>query len=90
MNRFDKPRYKKPKSTRLVSFSAIALGFLTIPGCTITHKIEPSDKPFIVNMNINHEVKVKIEEQNQDILNLEQEYLKQKKAEAAPQQKKAT
>jgi hypothetical protein len=31
-------------------------------------------------MNINHEVRVKVEEQNQDLLNLEQEYVKKKAA----------
>ena len=53
------------------------LGF---EGCMLHHKIEPSDKPLVVNLNvkIDHEIRVKIKEQNQDILNLEEEYLKKK------------
>ncbi len=52
------------------------------PGCAIRHTIEPSDKPLVVNLNvkIDHEVKVKVEEQHQDLLNLEEEYLKSKKS----------
>lgn len=45
--------------------------------CTHHVKIEPSDKPFVVNLNvkIDHEVKLQIKEQNQDLLNLEDEVL---------------
>jgi len=48
--------------------------------CTHHVKIEPSDKPFVVNLNvkIDHEVKLEIEEKNQDILNLEDEVLSKK------------
>ena len=54
---------------------------LFFSGCTLRHQIEPSDKPLVVNLNvkIDHEIRVKIREENQDILNLEQEYLKKKK-----------
>lgn len=55
---------------------------LFLASCTLRHKIEPSDKPLIVNLNvkIDHEIRVKIKEQNQDLLNLEEEYLKKQKA----------
>jgi hypothetical protein len=48
--------------------------------CAIKHTIEPSDKPLIVNLNvkIDHEVKVKVQEENRDLLDLEEEYLKSK------------
>lgn len=58
------------------------LALLLLVGCTIKHQIEPSEKPFQVNLNvkIDHEVKVKIAEQNKDFLNLEEEYMKKQKA----------
>lgn len=45
--------------------------------CTHHVKIEPSDKPFVVNLNvkIDHEVKLQIKEQNEDLLNLEEDVL---------------
>lgn len=51
--------------------------FLGIGACTHKVKIEPSDKPFIVNLNVNidHKIRVDIEENNQDLLNLEEEVL---------------
>lgn len=62
----------------------IALAVLTLllgTSCTLRHKIEPSDKPLVVNLNvkIDHEIRVKIKEQNQDLLNLEEEVLKKQK-----------
>lgn len=55
----------------------IAILSLFASSCTHHVKIEPSDKPFIVNLNvkIDHEVKLQIEEQNEDLLNLEDEVL---------------
>ena len=66
-----------------MKYLSAALVALSFAGCTITHKIEPSDKPIVVNMNINHEIKLKIEQENQDLLNLEQDFLeaKEKKSE---------
>lgn len=57
-----------------------AVVVLTFGACVLHHRIEPSDKPLVVNLNvkIDHEIRVKIKEQNQDILNLEDEYLKKK------------
>ncbi len=53
-------------------------------GAACTHKvqIEPSDKPFIVNLNvkIDHEVRYKVESQNEDLLNLEDRVIKKKPA----------
>lgn len=62
----------------------LALALLTLffgTSCTLRHKIEPSDKPLVVNLNvkIDHEIRVKIKEQNQDLLNLEEEVLKKQK-----------
>lgn len=59
----------------------VSLGImLLVAGCVLHHRIEPSDKPLIVNLNvkIDHEIKVKLKEQNKDLLNLEEEYLKKK------------
>ena len=49
-------------------------------GCAMKHTIEPSKEPIVVNLNvkIDHEIRVKIKEQNEDILNLEEEYKKKK------------
>lgn len=55
---------------------------VALSSCTLSHRIEPSDKPLVVNLNvkIDHEIRVKIKEQNEDILNLEDEYLKKAKS----------
>ncbi len=53
----------------------VAVGLVLITtACTHKVQIEPSEKPFIVNLNVkvDHEIKMKIEEQNQDLLNLEE------------------
>jgi len=52
-----------------------------VPACTHHVKIEPSEKPFVVNLNvkIDHEVKLEIEEKNQDLLGLEDEVLAKEK-----------
>ena len=49
------------------------LALLAVLSCTHKVQIEPSDKPFLVNLNlkIDHEIKMKIEQDNQDLLNLE-------------------
>jgi len=56
----------------------VALWFVV--GCTLSHRIEPSDKPLIVNLNvkIDHKIEIRIRDENQDLLNLEEEYLKKK------------
>lgn len=48
---------------------------LALPACTHKVQIEPSDKPFVVNLNVrvDHEIKHKIEKENEDLLNLEDE-----------------
>jgi hypothetical protein len=65
---------------RLVTFSIVVLAAAALSGCTMRHTIEPSDKPIVVNLNvkIDHEIKVKIRDENQDLLNLEDEVLKKK------------
>ena len=69
------------KSIRILSGGIILVGLISFAGCTLRHEIEPSDKPLVVNLNvkIDHEIRVKIKEQNEDILNLEEEYLKENK-----------
>ena len=49
--------------------------------CTHKVQIEPSDKPFVVNLNvkIDHEVRHKVESQNEDLLNLEDQVTPHKK-----------
>ena len=51
------------------------LGLFVLGACTHKVQIEPSDKPFVVNLNvkIDHEIRNKIEKDNQDLLNLEPE-----------------
>lgn len=53
---------------------------LAFSGCTHKVQIEPSDKPFVVNLNVkvDHEIKMKMEDENRDLLNLEQEALPKK------------
>jgi hypothetical protein len=50
-------------------------------GCVTRVKIEPSDKPFVVNLNvkIDHDIRVKIEDQNKDLINLEDQVMTPKK-----------
>ena len=50
--------------------------------CVHRVQIEPSDKPFVVNLNVkvDHEIRVKIEDQNKDLLDLETEAIKSKKS----------
>ena len=63
------------------TFGIVALSIAAaLAGCTMRHTIEPSDKPIVVNLNvkIDHEIRVKIRDENQDLLNLEDEVLKKK------------
>jgi len=59
----------------------VLLGLVGTQACTHHFMIEPSDKPFVVNLNvkIDHEVKLQIQEKNQDLLNLEDQVLSDKK-----------
>ena len=62
------------------SYSPIIGALLVLATCSTKIKIEPSDKPFIVNLNvkIDHEIRVKLEEKNKDLIHLEDEVLKNK------------
>lgn len=64
---------------KLESFIFSVLIFGT--ACTHKVQIEPSDKPFVVNLNVkvDHEIRHKVESQNSDLLNLETETLKESK-----------
>ena len=58
---------------RFFGFWLISTGLLV--QCTHKVQIEPSDKPFVVNLNVkvDHEIRHKIEKQNDDLLSLEGE-----------------
>lgn len=73
-------RMNMARLLKLLSVSS-AFCLLFVAACTLKHKIEPSDKPFVVNLNIkiDHEIRMKIKEESQDILNMEEEYLKKQK-----------
>lgn len=66
--------------SRLSRFLGWSLLSLAAVSCTLRHRIEPSDKPLVVNLNvkIDHEIQVKIREQNEDLLNLEEQYIEKK------------
>ncbi len=63
-------------------FRRLGLAMVLASGAACTHKvqIEPSDKPFVVNLNVkvDHEVRHKVESQNEDLLNLEDQVIKKK------------
>ena len=65
---------------RFATIGLLAFGTAFLAGCTMRHTIEPSDKPIIVNLNvkIDHEIRIKVRDENQDLLNLEEEVLKKK------------
>ncbi len=67
------------KQIRIYAVAVLAMG----AGLSCTHRvqIEPSDKPFVVNLNVkvDHEVRYKVEAQNEDLLNLEDQVLKKSK-----------
>ncbi|NBX76288.1 MAG: YnbE family lipoprotein [Proteobacteria bacterium] len=66
---------------RLKEFLSLAVVSTALISCTHKVQIEPSDKPFLVNLNlkIDHEIKMKIEQDNEDLLNLEKNVGKRKK-----------
>jgi hypothetical protein len=54
----------KYSSIYIVSIS-ILLGSLSLSGCTPTVKIEPPDKPIVINLNvkIEHEIRIKVDKE---------------------------
>ncbi len=53
----------------------VALAALTVAGaCQPTVKIEPPDKPIVINLNIKieHEIRVKVEKSVEDLLRTEE------------------
>lgn len=46
------------------------IGALAFSACTITHKVEPSDKPIKIDMNVNitQEIRVKLEKPVEDLI----------------------
>ncbi len=80
-----KPNYINHKYLDFKIFKIIGVLFVAAGGlsfCTHHVMIEPSDKPFVVNLNvkIDHEVRLQIKEQNEDLLNLEEEVLEDSKS----------
>lgn len=57
---------------------AVLLG-LALPGC-MTVRIEPSDKPMVVDLNVkvDHEIRTRVMDDNQDFLNMEENHRKKK------------
>lgn len=55
------------------------VGFGAITGC-MTVRIEPSDKPMVVDLNVkvDHEIRTRVVDENQDLLNMEENYRKKK------------
>lgn len=67
------------QNRRNTGVALAAIGLLIV-SCTHKVQVEPSDKPFVVNLNVkvDHEIRHKIEKENQDLLNLEEEATKKK------------
>jgi hypothetical protein len=44
---------------------------ITVTACTPTVKIEPPDKPIVINLNvkIEHEIKIKVDKELDELLN---------------------
>ncbi len=61
------------KNPGLKSFLlAVMLGGASLASaCTITHRIEPSEKPMLININLNikQEIRVRLEKDIEDMLN---------------------
>jgi hypothetical protein len=59
----------KYSSIYLVSLSTI-MASLWLSACTPTVKIEPPDKPIVINLNvkIEHEIKIKVEKELNNLL----------------------
>ncbi len=51
--------------------TTIAAALLSTIGCTPTVKIEPPDKPIVINLNvkIEHEIKIKVDKELDELLN---------------------
>ncbi|WP_414628785.1 YnbE family lipoprotein [Shewanella colwelliana] len=49
----------------------LLLPVVTLLGCTPTVKIEPPDKPIVINLNvkIEHEIKIKVDKELDALLN---------------------
>ncbi|WP_417762778.1 YnbE family lipoprotein [Shewanella sp.] len=49
---------------------ALVLASYTLAGCTPTVKIEPPDKPIVINLNvkIEHEIRIKVDKALDDLL----------------------
>ncbi|KVX02607.1 hypothetical protein AWJ07_12920 [Shewanella frigidimarina] len=63
----------KYSSTYLVSISTI-MASLWLSACTPTVKIEPPDKPIVINLNvkIEHEIRIKVEKELNNLLENDQ------------------
>jgi len=52
-----------------MSAAGLCVAFLLVAACSPTVKVEPPDKPIVINLNvkIEHEVRVKIEKELDDL-----------------------
>ncbi|MXR67547.1 YnbE family lipoprotein [Shewanella sp. JBTF-M18] len=60
---------KKLLTLPTLSLSLVAL--LLMGGCTPTVKIEPPEKPIVINLNvkIEHEIKIKVDKELDELIN---------------------
>ena len=70
---------RTPLKTQRLLLAVIVLSAL--PSC-MTIRIEPSDKPMVVDLNVkvDHEIRTRVTEENQDLLTMEENYRKKKSA----------
>ncbi len=56
-----------PKLASLIVGTAV---FATVTACTPTVKIEPPDKPIVINLNvkIEHEIKIKVDKELDELI----------------------
>ncbi len=58
------------KLTKITLLGGILTSLLISSGCTPTVKIEPPEKPIVINLNvkIEHEIKIKVDKELDDLL----------------------
>ncbi|MCB2100096.1 MAG: YnbE family lipoprotein [Rhodobacterales bacterium] len=57
------------RATRLPTLGTLCAALILAGACSPTVKVEPSDKPIVINLNvkIEHEVRVKVEKELDDL-----------------------
>ncbi len=61
---------KKPDQYKGYFVALACTMAIGLQACTVTHRIEPSDKPMVINLNVNikQEIRVKLEKDIEDML----------------------